>query len=91
MIQPPPIDQLIGKLSEAIPSGFGGPTDEVKSQMKKLLSKWLQEMEFVTREEFEVQKAVLQKTREKLEALAKRLDALEAQNTQNAHDAEKSE
>lgn len=88
MIQPPPIDQLIGKLSEAIPSGFGGQTDDVKSQMKKLLSKWLEEMEFVTREEFEVQKAVLQKTREKVEVLAKRLDAQNAQGGQNAEKSE---
>lgn len=88
MIQPPPFDQLIGKLTDAIPQGFGGQTDEVKSQMKKLLTKWLEDMEFVTREEFEIQKAVLQKTRLKLEELSKRLDELESKS---AEPAEKSE
>ena len=37
-------------------------------------------MNLVTREEFEIQTAVLQKTRAKLEALEQRLAALEAAN-----------
>ena len=37
-------------------------------------------MYVVTREEFEIQTAVLQKTRAKLEALEQRLTALEAAN-----------
>lgn len=77
MIQPPPIDQIIGKLTDAIPQGFGGNQEQIKSQIKTLLSRWLEEMDFVSREEFEVQKAVLQKTRTKLEELSKRLDEIE--------------
>jgi hypothetical protein len=38
-------------------------------------------MDLVTREEFEVQKAVLAKTRQKLETLEQQLKALEAQIT----------
>ncbi len=78
MIQPPPIDQLIGKLSESIPQGLGAQNDQIKQQMKSIMSRWLEEMDFVTREEFEVQKAVLQKTRQKLDELSKRLDEIDA-------------
>ncbi|WP_321277236.1 accessory factor UbiK family protein [Thiomicrorhabdus indica] len=78
MIQPPPIDQLIGQLSKSIPQGFGDQNDQIKQQMKSVLSRWLEEMDFVTREEFEVQKAVLQKTRQKLDELSQRLDEIDA-------------
>lgn len=78
MIQPPPIDQLIGQLSKSIPQGFGDQNDQMKQQMKSILSRWLEEMDFVTREEFEVQKAVLQKTRQKLDELSQRLDEIDA-------------
>ncbi|WP_130536457.1 accessory factor UbiK family protein [Thiomicrorhabdus indica] len=78
MIQPPPIDQLIGQLSKSIPQGFGDQNDQIKQQMKSILSRWLEEMDFVTREEFEVQKAVLQKTRQKLDELSQRLDEIDA-------------
>lgn len=70
----PPIEQLISKLSQAIPPGGAEQKDQVKEQMKKVMTRWLEEMDFVTREEFEVQKAVLQKTRQQLDALTKRLD-----------------
>lgn len=82
MIQPPPIDQLIGKLSEAIPQGLGGQSDQIKSQMKTIMSRWLEEMEFVTREEFEVQKAVLQKTRQKLDSLEQILQQIDSESSQ---------
>jgi hypothetical protein len=39
-------------------------------------------MNLVTREEFDIQSAVLLRTREKLEALEQRLAELEAQQTQ---------
>ena len=43
--------------------------------IKKLLSK----LDLVTREEFEVQEAVLARTREKLEALESKIQAMEGQ------------
>ena len=47
--------------------------------MRGLLEGGLQKMNLVTREEFDIQSAVLLRTREKLEALEKRLAALEIQ------------
>lgn len=43
--------------------------------IKKILSK----LDLVTREEFDVQEAVLARTREKLEALEKKVTAMEGQ------------
>jgi BMFP domain-containing protein YqiC len=50
--------------------------------MRATLQGVLNKMDLVTREEFEVQKAVLAKTRLKLEALEQQLQALEEQMNQ---------
>lgn len=79
MIKPPPLDELVNKVSDILPSGMDDLGEQSKSQLKSVLSRWLQEMDFVTREEFEIQKAVLQKTRLKLDELSKRLDEIESE------------
>lgn len=48
-----------------------------KREIHLALQSALQRMELVTREEFDAQAAVLQRTRAKLEQLEKQLDALE--------------
>ena len=54
--------------------------EDMESNVRGLLESGLQKMNLVTREEFEIQTAELQKTRAKLEALEQRLAALEAAN-----------
>jgi hypothetical protein len=54
--------------------------EDMETNVRGLLESGLQKMNLVTREEFEIQTAVLQKTRAKLEALEQRLAALEAAN-----------
>ena len=46
------------------------------SQLKTVLESTLRKLNLVTREEFDAQQAVLLRTREKLEALEKQIDAL---------------
>ncbi|MBT8120140.1 MAG: accessory factor UbiK family protein, partial [Gammaproteobacteria bacterium] len=46
------------------------------SNIKSLLQSTLTKMNLVTREEFDVQSAVLQRTREKLEQLEKQVEKL---------------
>ena len=55
------------------------PRQEVKSALQAALAR----MDLVTREEFDAQTAVLQRTRARLEALEDKLAELEQQDKQN--------
>ena len=50
---------------------------ELEENFRSVLRNGLGKLDLVTREEFEVQEAVLARTREKLEALEKRLEEIE--------------
>ena len=50
------------------------PLKEVKSNLRSVIQSKLDEFNLVSREEFEVQKEVLRKTREKLEDLEKKIE-----------------
>jgi hypothetical protein len=76
------IDQLAKKLAAVLPRGLGSLRSELEENFRAVLKSGLARMDLVTREEFAVQEAVLQRTREKLEALEQRLQALsDAQET----------
>ena len=68
------IIDLVEKIESLIPSGTSKMTDEFRDALKKTLENHLHQLDLVTREEFEVQKQVLLKTREKIEALEKKLN-----------------
>ena len=72
------IDQLARSLAEAVPEGLKNVKDDLEKNFRSVLQSGLDRLDLVTREEFEVQRAVLVKTREKLEALESRLAAMEA-------------
>jgi hypothetical protein len=71
-------DDLARRLSELVPPGLKDAGAELEQNMKATLQAGLAKLDLVTREEFEVQRAVLLRTREKLDALEKSLAALEA-------------
>jgi hypothetical protein len=71
------IDRLARKLAEAVPEGLRSVRDDLEQNFRSLLQSSLSRLDLVTREEFEVQQAVLARTREKLEALELRLKSLE--------------
>ena len=52
--------------------------DELEQNFRAVLRSTLDRLDLVTREEFEVQRLVLERTREKLEALGERLERLES-------------
>ena len=72
-----PIEELAKKLADAVPDGIGTMRADLEDSFRSVLQTGLDKLDLVTREEFEVQEAVLQRTREKLEALEKRLEELE--------------
>ena len=77
MLEPKQIDDFVRKLSELMPASVGQFQGEIEKNLKAGLQSTLQKMELVTREEYEVQAAVLGRTREKLEQLSQRLEQLE--------------
>ncbi len=78
----PTLDDLARKLAESVPGNIKSVGEDMERNFKSLLQSAMARMDLVTREEFDVQMAVLARTREKLEALEARLAELE----QNAPD-----
>lgn len=78
MIDLSQIDDLARRLGNLVPPGLREGRDELQQNFKAVLQAGLSRMDLVTREEFDVQRAVLQRTRGKLDALKGQLEALEA-------------
>lgn len=69
---------MIDKLSALMPEQFKSIKDDVEDNLQLMVKSYLQKMDLVTREEFDIQKAVLLKTRKKVESLEKQVGELEA-------------
>ncbi len=67
------IKELIEGILNILPQNTQNMKDDVKDNLKILLSDYLRKIDVVTREEFDVQKEVLLKTREKLDDLEEKL------------------
>ena len=72
------IDDLARRLSALVPPGLRESQEELQQTFKSALQSGLSKLDLVTREEFDVQRAVLLRTREKLEALERVVAALDA-------------
>ena len=72
------IDDLARRLSELVPPGLRESGEELQASFRAVLRSGLARQDLVTREEIEVQRAVLLRTREKLEALEGTVAELEA-------------
>jgi BMFP domain-containing protein YqiC len=71
------IEDLARKLAEAVPEGLRSMRNDLEAGFRSVLKSGIGKLDLVTREEFEVQEAVLARAREKLEALEKRLEQYE--------------
>ena len=60
------------------------PAKDLEKNMRALLTQGFAKLDLVTREEFDVQTQVLERTREKLSALEARITELEAQSNNTA-------
>lgn len=70
------IEELTKRISSLIPDNVKYMQDDIENNVRSLLQTTLSKMNLVTREEFDVQSAVLQRTREKLEQLEKQVEQL---------------
>lgn len=70
------LEELSRRISSLIPGDVKHVQDDIEKNIHRLLQTSLTKMNLVTREEFDVQSAVLQRTREKLEQLEKQVEQL---------------
>lgn len=71
------IDDLARRLSGLVPPGLRESREELQENFKAVLQSGLGKLDLVTREEFDVQRAVLLRTRERLEELEQTVSQLE--------------
>jgi ubiquinone biosynthesis accessory factor UbiK len=77
MLDPKQLDDLVARLSSALPKGLQTLQDDLSRNLRSSLEAGLTRLDLVTREEFDVQSAVLGRTREKLALLEAQVAELE--------------
>ncbi|NEV62700.1 ubiquinone biosynthesis accessory factor UbiK [Thiorhodococcus minor] len=77
MLDPKHFDDLVQRLSSAMPKGIQVLQEDINKNVRASLEAGLSRLDLVTREEFDVQSAVLARTREKLAALEAQVGELE--------------
>jgi BMFP domain-containing protein YqiC len=76
-MQTPDLEQLVERIMQSLPRGVQEMKQEADDQLRAALKRTLANMDLVTREEFDIQREVLLRTRSKLEALEQQVAALE--------------
>ena len=71
------IENLARKLADTVPEGLRAVREDLEKNFRGVLRSGISKLDLVTREEFEVQEAVLARTREKLERLQAKLEEIE--------------
>jgi BMFP domain-containing protein YqiC len=75
------LDEISSRISQLAAGLPGAPAAEFEKNAKALLSSAFARLDLVTREEFDLQRELLAKAREKLEALETKLAQLESRDT----------
>jgi len=88
LIDPKILDEIARRIAEVLPAGLGNLPNEFRANLRSVVSSTLARADLVTREEFDVQSAVLARTRAKLEALESKVAALEAKQRTGQDDAQ---
>lgn len=77
MINVQSIDDLAQRLAALVPPGLKEARTDLVANFRGTLQSGLRQLDLVTREEFDVQRCVLLRTREKIEELEQQILALE--------------
>lgn len=75
MFDPKFFDELSAKISDIIAAS---PAKDIEKNVKAMMTQGFARLDLVTREEFDIQRQMLEKTRAKLELVEQRLAELEA-------------
>src|SRR5512141_43578 len=71
------LDELARQLAASVPQNLKVLGQDLERNFKTMLQAGIERMELVSREEFDLQRAVLERTRSKLESMEARLADLE--------------
>jgi len=77
MLDPKVIDEISSKVTANLPKGLQALQSDLQHNLRSTLGAALGKLNLVTREEFEIQQAVLTRTRAKVDALERRIGELE--------------
>ena len=77
--------ELRGQLDQFMPDMARVARDDVEQHVRMAVTSVIDRLDLVTREEFDAQSAVLSRTREKVEALEKRVAELEDRQDSSQH------
>ena len=77
MIDPRKFDDLARRIQASLPPGLDEAREDLTRNIRAIIAAGVARMDLVEREEFDVQSAVLVRTREKLEELERRVRELE--------------
>ena len=77
MVNVQTVDELAQRLAALVPPGLKEARDDLTANFRSALQSGLRELDLVTREEFDVQRCVLLRTREKIEELEQQVANLE--------------
>ncbi len=77
MIDPKLLDELAKKVAGGLPASIQLLQSDLQRNLRSALESGLSHLDLVTREEFDIQSAVLARTREKLERLERQVTELE--------------
>lgn len=73
------LDDIARRLNSVMPAGAKAVQDDLEKNLRAATQAVFAKLDLVTREEFDVQRKVLARSREKIEQLEKQVAALEAQ------------
>ena len=73
------IEAIVSDISKVLPEDIDLLKEDIEKNVRATLNTEFTKMELVTSEEFDIQASLLSRTREKLEALQKKLSEMEKQ------------
>lgn len=79
-INPNGLDDLAKRLADSVPESLRAFGRDLESNFKAVLQAQLAKLDLVTRQEFDVQAAILERSNEKLSVLEARLKELESKH-----------
>ncbi len=77
------IESLLNDVASVLPNDLNQARNEIESNLRAALTASLAKLDLVTREEFDIQTALLQRSREQLDLLQQKLEELEKQLEQS--------
>ena len=84
MIDPKLLDDLAKRVAGGVPTGLQLLQEDAEKNIRAAVEAGLSHLDLVTREEFDIQSAVLMRTREKLESLEREIAELEKELAKRA-------